>query len=55
MKKICNKCRNYSEKYQFCFVNAIKIGKNLVDYCKDYKDRKEGTYAKSKKYAKHSV
>ncbi len=52
MKKICHKCRNYSEKYQFCFVNAIKIGKNLVDYCKDYK---EGTYAKSKKYAKHSV
>lgn len=36
MKKLCDTCCRYSRRYQFCFVLCMKIGKNLVDYCKDY-------------------
>ena len=36
MKKLCDTCRNYVTEHQFCWVRLIKIGRNLVDYCKDY-------------------
>ncbi len=40
MKKICDHCKRYGREKQFCFVKCIRIGKNLVDYCKDYVPRK---------------
>lgn len=42
MKKLCDSCRNYAKDYQFCRVRLIKIGRNLVDYCRDYAPKGDG-------------
>lgn len=36
MKKLCNSCRLYLPEHQFCMKLCIKVGRNLVDYCRDY-------------------
>lgn len=36
MKKLCDSCRYYAEHYGFCSIKRIRIGRILVDYCKDY-------------------
>lgn len=40
MMKLCDSCARYAKDAQFCFVRCMKIGRNLVDYCKDYVPRK---------------
>lgn len=39
MKKLCDSCRHYAKHYGFCGVKCIKVGRNLVDYCKDYEKK----------------
>ena len=39
MKKLCDSCRHYADKFGFCRVKYIRVGRNLVDACKDYKKR----------------
>lgn len=39
MKKLCDSCQYYADKFGFCRVKYIKVGKNLVNYCKEYKKR----------------
>lgn len=39
-QRLCDRCRNYADKYLFCRAKQIKIGRNLVCYCMDHKERK---------------
>lgn len=39
MKKLCESCQRYIPEYQFCVKLYIKIGRNLVDYCREYEPR----------------
>lgn len=36
MKKQCDTCSKYAVAYQYCSAKYIKVGRNLVEYCKDY-------------------
>lgn len=38
--KLCDSCMHYAPKYYFCEKLCIKVGRNLVEYCKHYKQRK---------------
>lgn len=46
MKKLCDSCRNYAKDYQFCRARLIKVGRNLVDYCRDYIPEGDRYYGK---------
>lgn len=37
MKKICDSCVHYADKFGFCRDRCIKVGRNLVTYCREYK------------------
>lgn len=41
-EKICNGCIYYAVQYEFCSMKYIRIGKNVVHYCKDYRPKKRG-------------
>lgn len=42
MKKLCDSCKQYLSERQFCMKLYIKVGRNLVDYCKDYEPKNRG-------------
>jgi len=46
MKKLCDTCGLYLPEYQFCTKLYIKIGRNLVDYCRDYIPKGDRYYGK---------
>lgn len=39
INKICNSCVNYAVQYDFCGVLGIRVGKTIVDCCKDYRPK----------------
>lgn len=39
MRKRCDSCMYYAPKYYFCGKLCIKVGRNLVEYCKHYKPK----------------
>ena len=44
MQKLCDSCQLYLPEHQFCMKLYIKIGRNLVDYCKDYESKGGSNY-----------
>lgn len=55
MTKICDTCSLYAPKYQFCFARYMRIGKNLVSYCKGYKPIKPNMKGRGKSCKSYTV
>ena len=46
MRKLCDSCQYYADKFEFCSMLCIKVGKNLVNYCKEYRPKKGNWFRK---------
>lgn len=40
MKKLCDSCVYYADMFNFCCVKYVETGKNLVEYCENYKEKR---------------